>query len=79
MPVLSTLGWRTSAGETFDQIALHVYGKEKYATQLIAANPEYAHLDMFTGREVLRLPVVTIEKPTDSGGYAPSKAPWREV
>lgn len=76
---MSGMGWRTSAGETFDQIALDVYGSEKYAPQLMMANPEYVHMDMFTGREILRLPVVTVEDQQSLTSYATSNAPWREV
>ena len=32
---LSGQGYRCSAGETFDSVALNVYGDEKYACELL--------------------------------------------
>lgn len=70
--------YRCSAGETFDQIALTIYGNEKYAADLMNANPQYVRLTTFSGNEVLSLPVVEIPEDDDENEYAPSTAPWKE-
>lgn len=71
---LSGYLYRCSAGETFDMVALNVYGREKYAADLMNANPEYATRAVFAGSEVLSLPVVNVIAENE---YAPSTAPWR--
>lgn len=75
---LSGKGYRCSAGETFDSVALTVYGNEKYACELLNANPALCTIPIFTGGEVLLLPVVEI--PEDEGDVEkmPDRAPWKE-
>lgn len=75
---LSGYLYQCSAGETFDIVALNVYDHEKYAAELINANPEYATLLVFTGDEILSLPVVEMPEGKSENDYAPSKAPWKE-
>ena len=71
--------YRCRAGETFDSVALKIYGHEKYAPELLCANPIYCTIPVFAGGELLKLPVVYIpEKRRNSGGYKPVKAPWKE-
>lgn len=67
-----------SAGETFDSIALTYYGDEKFAAELLCANPALCTVPVFTGGELVQLPVIDI--PEDDGGnsYAPASAPWKE-
>ena len=67
-----------SAGETFDSVALTYYGDEKYAAELLCANPALSRTAVFLGGEALELPV--IEKQDDEGesSYAPASAPWKE-
>jgi hypothetical protein len=66
-----------SAGESFDGIALQVYGAERYAAELLCANPGLCRISVFHGGERLRLPAV--ELPEERGErYAPAKAPWKE-
>lgn len=60
-----------SAGETFDAIALNVYGDEVYASELLSANPKYVNVLAFAGGEELDLP--QIDMVPDS-----SSAPWRQ-
>jgi len=48
--------YTASANETFDKVALDMYGDEKYAHVLISANPELCHKIAFTGGEVLTVP-----------------------
>ncbi len=67
-----------SAGETFDSVALVLYGEEAYAADLLNANPELCTKPIFTGGEKLRLPVVEIPEDEASGIYAPANAPWKE-
>lgn len=75
---LSGYLYHCSAGETFDEIALAVYGNEKYAAELMTANPGYAMTLVFVGSEVLALPVV--EKPEINADSADSvsTAPWKQ-
>ena len=65
------------AGETFDSIALTVYGDEKYACEILTANPAACMIPVFTGGELLDLPVVEIPKKTEDD-FMPAKAPWKE-
>lgn len=68
--------YQCSAGETFDSVALVLYGDERYARELMAANPECLDHTVFRGGERLCVPAVDR---TDGGAlaYAPSTAPWR--
>lgn len=70
-----------SAGETFDSIALAEYGDEKYACEVLNANPSLCHMMLFTGGETLELPVVNmpeIDDNADEESYMPASAPWKE-
>ena len=71
----SDMVWRCSAGETFDGIALKVYGGEKYAFHLMRANPALCTRLVFTGGERLQAPVVVV---TEAEATAAAIAPWRE-
>jgi len=73
---MSGLGYTCSAGETFDSVGRDVYGDEKYAADLLCANPEYAAIMMFAGGEVLLLPVV--EALPEGSAALPETAPWRK-
>lgn len=75
---LSGQGYICSAGEAFDSVALSVYGDEKYAAELLGANPELCTTMVFSGGEVLRLPVVEVPDMGDDGeSYMPANAPWK--
>ena len=65
-----------SGGESFDSVAFDVYGDEKYAAELLCANPELCHLVRFAGGERLYMPV--IEVPADEEAALPEVAPWEE-
>lgn len=65
-----------TAGETFDAVARKVYGDEKYAAELLCANPEHATRSMFTGMEVLLLPSITV-LPVNQTEIS-TVAPWKE-
>lgn len=78
MVALSGFLYRCSAGETFDKVALNIYDHEKYAADLMNANPGYVRRAVFQGDEVLSLPVVEIPEGERENEYAPSTAPWKE-
>ena len=69
-----------SNGETFDGVALAVYGSEIYAADLLCANPEHGILARFKGGERLLLPVVVTRdsEEDDETAAVPDKAPWKE-
>lgn len=69
--------YRCAAGESWDSIALKVYGDEKYAADLLGANPALCEKIIFVGGEILRLPTVAQNQ---IGGpvYTPANAPWRD-
>ena len=77
---LSGQTYTCRAGQTFDSVALMVYENEQYTAELLCANPELANIVVFSGGEVLQLPVVEIVENDDeeSDGYMPAKAPWKE-
>lgn len=73
---LSGYLYHCSAGETFDEVSLAVYGDERYATELMTANPDLVTTAVFVGGEVLALPVV--EQAGDTAeSTAPTTAPWK--
>ena len=73
----SGFGYQCSAGDTFDMIALRLYGDEKYACELLDANPTLCGQMVFTGGEILQLPVVNIPDETQGIQYTPANAPWK--
>jgi len=77
---LSGQTYRCSAGETFDGVALDVYGDESYACELLNANPALCRLPVFMGGEILQLPVVEVaeEDDDDADEYMPATPPWKE-
>lgn len=76
---LSGYGYVCSAGETFDSVAREIWGDERYAADLLCANPEYAHQTIFYGNETLYIPSIEIPEDDSDGMEAePIKAPWKE-
>lgn len=69
--------YHCSAGETFDSIALTVYGSERFAPRIMTANPQFIRAWIFRGTENLRLPVI-VQTSDDESGYPVGSAPWRE-
>ena len=70
-----------STGETFDSVALVEYGDEKFAAELLNANPSLCGTPIFSGGEKLLLPVVEVLDGGDGTGedtYMPARAPWKE-
>ena len=72
---MSGYQYNCAAGQTFDSIANEIYGDEKYAAELMCANPHLTDLSVFTGQEVLLLPALNISADADE---APVTAPWKE-
>lgn len=66
-----------SAGETFDNIAFDLYEDEKYAEELMCANPEHCGKLVFTGGETLYLPEIELPEP-DEETERPTIPPWKE-
>lgn len=77
---LSDEVWVASAGETFDVIALNVYGSEIYAADIMCANPAMCGKMTFTGGEIIRLPVVYVddEAAEEDEKFGEANAPWKE-
>ena len=71
---LSGYIYHASARETFDSISLIVYGDERYASDLLSANPELDRMYVFRGDEELYVPLI---EQTEIDG-SPVKAPWKE-
>lgn len=50
--------YQTILGDTWDVIALKTLGNEKYMSDIINANIEYADIMVFSAGTVLRIPTV---------------------
>lgn len=71
MTVSRFIDYTTRLGDTFDELALQVYNNEKMASEIIAANSDYADVIIFEEEVALRIPVF-------DETYAPETlAPWR--
>ena len=78
---LSNSLYRCTAGETFDSVALEVYGNEKYACEILNANPDLCLVTVFSGGELLDLPIVEIpedDTENDEEVAMPVTPPWKE-
>ena len=75
--ILSGQQYLCKAGETFDSVSLMVFRDEKYACELMSANPRLISIPVFTGGELLNIPVVDIPRNTP-GEYMTGSAPWKE-
>lgn len=64
-------------GETFDGLALELFGSERYAADMMNANPELCRIVRFRGGETLYLPVVDIPE-AEGPDAQPTTAPWKE-
>ena len=73
--IMSGYQYNCAGGETFDSIAREAYGDEKYAAELMCANPHLTDLFVFTGQEAVLLPQLDISADADE---APVTAPWKE-
>lgn len=68
--------FQCAAGETFADAAALIFGREMYAPELMAANPEYAGRIRFDGTEQLYIPDIVLPDESDVP-VRPVKAPWR--
>ena len=63
--------YQTRDGDTFDALALEMYGEETLAHYIIEFNPDYADVLIFDANVALRLPIVEdVELPD-------TLPPWR--
>lgn len=76
--ILSGYAYPASEGDTFDGIALLQYGDEKYAAEIMAANPELTNKMVLNAGDMVFLPVVEVPPETEETDYAPYTAPWKE-
>ncbi|MBR3740541.1 MAG: LysM domain-containing protein [Clostridia bacterium] len=74
---LSGYIYHCAANESFDSVALNVYGHEKYAADIMDANPEYSGWTVFDGGEELRLPALNIPSVTRESALVNTIAPWK--
>lgn len=77
MIVYSGYEYHTAANESFDGVALGIYGDEKYAADLMNANPDYCGQFVFNGGEVLQLPALDVPTNNDEARFANTIAPWK--
>ena len=77
MITYSGLQYHCAANESFDSVALDVYGDEKYAPDLMNANPDYCGQTVFNGGETLLLPVLDVPSDNDEAYLANTIAPWK--
>ncbi len=54
--------YKTIAGDSWDLIAFKVLGSEKYAPDLINANPDYVQTFIFKAGEELNIPEIETPK-----------------
>ena len=76
---ISGYGYRCAAGESFDSVALVLFGDEKYAADIMRVNPELIGRLVFDGSEELRVPLVNLpDDDAEADAEAPHTAPWKE-
>ena len=61
----------TQEGDTFDELALDMYGDERLSHYIIEYNPDYADVLIFEANVELALPVIEDPEPPDT------LPPWR--
>lgn len=73
----SGLEYHCASNESFDSIALIIYGDEKYAPDLMNSNPGMCGKTVFDGGEILKLPALDIPKRNRERELANTIAPWK--
>ena len=63
--------YTTREGDTFDALALEMYGEETLAHYIIEFNPDYADVLIFDANVAIRLPIVEDVETPDT------LPPWR--
>lgn len=56
------MSYTTVQGQTWDQIAKEVYGKEKYVDVLMGANPKLLDNFIFSAGVVINTPEIAVEE-----------------
>lgn len=74
---LSSFIYHASSGESFDSIALEVYGDEIYAPDIMSANPALCGKVVFDGGEQVFLPEIDLPSSNDEARLNNTLAPWR--
>ena len=69
--VIAFKEYTTREGDTFDALALEMYGEERLAHYIIEFNPDHADVLIFDANVALRLPIV---ENTETPETLP---PWR--
>jgi len=69
--IISYKEYITREGDTFDALALEMYGEEALAHYIIEFNPDYADVLIFEANVLLRLPIVEDAETPDT------LPPWR--
>lgn len=69
--VIAYKEYTTREGDTFDALALEMYGEETLAHYIIEFNPDYADVLIFDANVALRLPIVEDVETPDT------LPPWR--
>lgn len=69
--VIAYKEYTTREGDTFDALALEMYGEETLAHYIIEFNPDYADVLIFEANVTLRLPIVENAETPDT------LPPWR--
>lgn len=73
----SGLQYTCAANDSFDSVAMNLYGHEKYAADLMNANPSLCGKSVFDGGETLLLPVLDLPSDDDENMLANTIAPWK--
>ena len=50
--------YRTTAGDTWDQLALDIYGNKFYSAKIMAENPELSNQVILEEGQILRIPII---------------------
>ncbi len=66
-----------AAGDHWDWLALMFYKQEKYAADLMSANPEYSGVTVFQGGEVILIPRIEETEYNEEETMASTFAPWK--
>lgn len=74
---MTGLAYHCAAGDAFDSVALILYGHENYAADLMTANPALCGTTVFSGGEILLLPLLDIPKSSTERAMANTIAPWK--
>ena len=69
--VSAYITYTTQEGDTFDELALDMYGDERFAHYIIEYNPDYADVLIFEANEEIYLPIVEDAETPDT------LPPWR--